>query len=138
MLTKSQASQVADELIAQQRKLMAEQHDARTPRVSFLYRCPEIASLTPRQQAAMLHRAKSIVFRERMIHISAFVLFATVLLAWWVSNGQAGVSGQVMTIFACAAAAVTVLRVLIVRLVVRVLAGQHANNIGGQADGSAG
>lgn len=86
-----------------------------------------MASLTPRQQAALLHRAKSIVRREWMIHVTALVLFASLPLVWWVSNGAVKLSAPVVAILALASVAVNVLHVSIVRLAVRILAGPHAH-----------
>ncbi len=123
MLTKNQVSQVADELIAQQQALSAEQRDASARSVPLIYRCAEIARLAPREQAAVLRRAKSIVLREWLIYLTVLVLFATVLLAWWVSHGESKISGVFIAVLALAAVAVNVLRALMVRLVVRLIAG---------------
>ena len=129
MLTKNQASQIADGLIAQQRELLAEREDSQARGVSFVYRCPELAKLPKREQAALLRRAKSIVQGEWMFHLMMLVLFAVIPLTWWVSHGAFGASGPFTVILALAVGAVNVLlRSLIVRLVVRALADRHTHS----------
>lgn len=128
MLTKNQASQVVDGLVAQQRELLAERQDSQARRVPFVYRCPEMAKRPKREQAALLRRAKSIVLREWMVHLTMLVLFAAIPLTWWVSHGEFDASRPVMAILALAAVAVNVLRTLIVRLVVRALAGHYTHS----------
>lgn len=129
MLTKNQASQIADGLIAQQQELLAEQQDSRAGHVPFIYRCPEIAKLPKREQAALLRRANSIVSREWMLHLTMFILYAAIPLTWWVTHEESGASSPFIILLApVAMAANAVLRTLMVRLVVRALARHPTQN----------
>ena len=122
MLSKNQASQIGDELLAQQRALVDERRMGRARSDSTLYRCPELGRFAPDAQAVILRRARAIVLRQWTVHLVALALFLVMFIAWLVFHSESQNFSMAIALTMMVAVNLILLRTLMLRLVVRLLA----------------
>jgi len=83
MLTKQQANEVADSLIAQQHTLNTAARNAKAPRVSRFYRCPGLDRLEPWQQAQFVRDIERALTRNWIYVVCILGWTIACLTAWY-------------------------------------------------------
>ena len=82
MITKDQANRIAESLLDQEQKIQHQAKNAKARSIPFYFRCPEVLSLEPWQQAKVVRQAAKNVTHQWRLRLS-IVAWVGVCLAVW-------------------------------------------------------
>jgi Flp pilus assembly protein TadB len=106
LLTRTQAENIAEDLLSQQRRAETKAKNAAARRVPFVYYVGGLSALEPWEQAELLKQAARRIGNQWKATIITLCLVAVTCLAWWMAGlfGRPGVS-PVLLVMLCGAVA---------------------------------
>lgn len=85
MLSKEQATQIADDLVSANK-------DAGNLHVPLLFRCAKLSLIPRHLQIKLVHTAKNSVYKNWPNQLKVFAVFIVAIAAWWAVSAEPGKS----------------------------------------------
>ena len=83
MLTKEQASQIAEDLVRQQLEMRRDERNRRAKRIPLVFRLPSMSGLDPYEKEDVVLQAKRAVIKRKAT-IAVLIVWAAIWLGlWW-------------------------------------------------------